>query len=278
MSDFSSSSAFEKKTLVGLWWIPGQERQCYGTLYFDLDGEQKLYILGILENNKESGSSKLPRYNILHGACREDNQIKYVTIFDAICINRSTNPFAHSESLSENYISFHEIWIGSELYDSKDAIVFSSFCFGLNNLEIWHDTSDRFSSKFDEHLKRISAEITTPEPLKLFSDKNVTITIDYWKEAPGFRVGQTESTIRCVPKICISANNGCMPYYGDDGSFEYYFFMIFYLFEFFFFGRTFFFGMRGTLIPIASEKEETTFPIHEDLLFARDITLKQRKQ
>ena len=276
MSDFSSSSAFEKKTLVGLWWIPGQERQCYGTLYFDLDGEQKLYVLGQLEDDKEASLSKLPRYDIIHGACREDNQIKYVTILDAICINRSI-PLAHRERLSENYISFHNVWIGTELYNRKEDIVFSSFCFRMNNLEIWHDTSNRFSSKFDEHLKRISAEITTPEPLNLFSDENVTITVDYWKEAPGFRIGQTESTIRCIPQIHIFSNNGSMPYYGDNESFEYYFFMIFQLFELFFWGQTFFFSMRGYLKEQSLESNQFTVHVQEELFFTRDITLKQRK-
>ena len=39
MADFSPSLTFEKKTFVGLWWIPGQEHKCYGTLSFDIDGE-----------------------------------------------------------------------------------------------------------------------------------------------------------------------------------------------------------------------------------------------
>lgn len=276
MSDFSSSSAFEKRTLVGLWWIPGNENKCYGTLYFDLDGEQKLYILGKLENDKDSDFSNLPRYDIIHGICREDNHIKHVTVLDATCINRSSNPFAHVESLSENYFSFHEIWIGSELYDSRDAIVFSSFCFGLNNLEIWHDTSDSFSVDIDDHFERISTKMTSPEPIKLFSDEKVTITVDYWKEAPGFRIGQTESTIRCIPQIHISSNNGSMPYYGDNESFEYYFFMIFHLFELFFWGQTFFFCIRGYLKELSSDSNQIT--VQEELLFARDITLKQRKQ
>ena len=68
MSDFSSSSAFEKKTLVGVWSIPGQRRKCYGTLHFELDGEQKLSIIGDLGDFDYSHFSRLPEFDQNAGA------------------------------------------------------------------------------------------------------------------------------------------------------------------------------------------------------------------
>lgn len=277
MSSYSSSSAFEKKTLVGLWWIPNQEKKCYGTLYFDLDGEQKLCVIGELEDYNVANCSELPRYSIIHGICRDEGQIKYVTILDATCIRRLT-PMLHRDILSEIDISFRYVWIGTNFYDNRDDIVFSSFYFGLNNLEIWCDTTHIFSATFDGQSNKISAEMTIPDPIVFFVDENVTISVVYREQPPDSRIGQTESTIRCVPQIRISANKGSMPYYGDNDSFEHYLFFIFHLFEIFFWGQTFFFCMNGYKAVISSERGIIPFMIQEELLFSRDITLKQRKK
>ena len=274
MSDFSSSSAFEKKTLVGVWSIPGQRRKCYGTLHFELDGEQKLSIIGDLGDFDYSHFSRLPEFDVIHGACREDGEIKCVTIFDAKYSRRST-PHIYGDMLSESEITFQDVWIGAGYYDKREDIVFSAFSFGLNNLEIWLDTPNLFSANYDSDSHKISAEMTIPPPIEFFSDENVTISVAYWNQGPGLGVGQTESTIRCVPHIFISAKNGSMPYYGDEGSFEYYFLMIFQLFQLMFLGQTFFFYMRGHLSLSALSGKKIPLLFQEELLFARDVTLKQ---
>ena len=277
MPVLASSNAFEKKKLVGEWWLPNQEKKCYGTLYFDLDGEQKLCIIGDLDDRDFSNSPKLPKYAIIHGACWDDGLIRAVTVLDAKCIRRLA-PGVHGELLSENDIAFQDVWIGAECYKNKEDIFFSTFCFRLNNLEMWYETSSIFSVNYGGPSNKISAEVTVPEPIDFFSDENVTISLDFWNQPPSSCVGQTESIIRCVPQICISAKKGRMPYYGDKESFEYYFFMIFQLFELFFFGQTFFFSMRGQIPISASGGMAIPFLFQEELLFARDISLKQRKE
>lgn len=277
MSIFSSSSAFEKKELVGEWWIPSQKKRCYGTLYFDLDGEQKLCIVGDFEHSTIFESSGILGYDIIHGAYREGNQIKYVTVLDAVYMKHSMS-MNHETNISDNILSFQDVWIGTKLYDNREDIVFSSFYFGLNNLEIWHDISRNFTSTFDNLSQTISTKVVIPDPIKLFSDEIVAIYIDYCKQLPGLRIGQTESTIRCAPQIRISVNNGSLPYYGKAGSFEHYLSFVFQLFELFFWGQTFFFCMRGYLKGDSSDNNNIPVPIQEELLFARDVTLKQRRK
>jgi hypothetical protein len=275
MSDFSSSSAFEKKTLVGVWSIPGQRRKCYGTLHFELDGEQKLSIIGDLGDFDYSHFSRLPEFDVIHGACREDGQIKCVTIFDAKYSRRST-PRPYGDMLSESDITFQDVWIGAGFYDKREDIVFSSFSFGLNNIEMWHNTSNFFSRNYDSKKNSISTEMTIPDPIDFFSDDKVTISVAYWNQESGFGAGQTESTIRCIPYISISAKKGNMPYYGEEESFEFYFLMIFQLFQLLFLGQTFFFCMYGHISLSTSRKKTIPLLFREELLFARDITLKQR--
>ena len=276
MSIFSSSSAFEKKKLVGEWWIPNQEKRCFGSLYFDLDGEQKLCIAGNFDNCTFFESSRVRGYDVIHGICRVGNTINNVTVLDAVYTNHSMS-MNHEASISESTLSFQDVWIGTELYDSRDDIVFSSFYFGLNNLAIWHDFSRNFTSEVDDRSKTITAKLVVPEPITFFSDENVAISIDYGKQLPDRRIGQTESTIRCAPQIRISANNGSLPYYGKAGSFEHYLFFVFQMFELFIWGQTFFFCMRGYLEKDSSEGNNKLFPVCEELLFPRDITSKQRK-
>lgn len=271
MADFSPSSTFEKKTLVGLWWIPEQKRQCYGTLYFDMDGKQELHIMGYFE---EKFPGYMTEYKVIHGLCEIGKQKKKVTIFHS-WITRITQQLFDEPNVSKTVISFGDIWIGNCYWDSPEDVQFASFYFGLNNLESWQDERNTFSVDFDSEFKKISTEMKLPEPISIFSDEYVSISIDYWRQAPGFSTGQLESTMRYCPQLFIKANEGILQYYGDRGSYRFYLSWIFQLFELFMTGHTFPFCLHGNgFVP----QEKSTPQIRSDMLYSRDITMKQRKE
>lgn len=271
MSNFSSSSAFEKKTLVGLWWIPKQEKKCYGTLYFDLAGEQKLYLLGCFEDHS---TFSLPKYEVIHGICEVEKKQKAITIFHAWVTNMSPQ-LNDTINISETPISFEDVWIGECLFNSIEDVCFSSFYFGLNNLEKWQDERGTFFANYDRKQKKVMAEMNIPDPILLFSDKNVHIFIDYSIQLPGFCLGQTESIMRYKPQIKIVPKSKSLRYYGNKDSFSFYISLVFQLFELFMFGYTFPFYLHGGN-PVQHDNNSQGESFSE-ILYSRDVTLKQRK-
>lgn len=271
MFDFSPVRTFKKETLIGLWWIPGREHKCYGTLSFDIDGEQKLRIMGYLEGEFPG---YLAEYKVIHGICKVEKETRMVTLFH-VWVTSSPVLMPNESSLSETVVSFDDLWIGNCHYDCKENVCFESFIFGLNNLENWLDQRQIFSNNFDHGLKKISAGMEIPDPIPVFSDEYVSISIDYWRQAPGIGTGQTECTMRCRPLICIKANSETLQYYGDKASYSFYTSWIFQLFELFTEGHTFVFGLHG-YGPVTENK--INMRIQSEILFARDITMKQRKE
>ena len=270
MADFFSSLTFEKKTLTGLWWLPGQEHKCYGTLSFDIDGEQKLRIMGYFEG-KYPGY--LANYKIIHGLCQTDKEQIKITIFKA-CVTHITSQLFGEQKVSETVISLGDLWIGNCHFNSQQDIRFESFSFGLNNLENWLDQRQIFTDNYKPGSKKISAEMNIPDPIPVFSDEYVSISIDYWRQPPGSRTGQTECTMRCKPLICIKPKADSLQYYGETASYEFYISWIFQLFELFMKGHTFPFCLHG-YVPVS--QDEPSLPVRMEILYARDITVKQRK-
>ena len=121
-SEKPSASAFKVKTFTGKWWIPGSEHHCYGTLTFDISGEQHLKIIGFLEG-KYPG--ELQKYEVLHGYCQLDNKTHRVTLFNAWHTHLS-GPMLSGQDICENIILFQEIWIGNRFYNSREDVIFSS--------------------------------------------------------------------------------------------------------------------------------------------------------
>ena len=274
MQNFSPSKMFEKRRYQGIWWIPGSDTKCYGTLFFDIDGEQKLCLIGNIEEENPLSFVVNSRFRTIHGECWINRKLTCVTVFDAVCINLTTN-LLDTKALPESTLSFSELWIGNVHYNTREDISFSVVYFGLNNLEKWKNDKGVFVSTIEEHLKSVSTDMKTPESIVLFSDEKVTISIDYIKQFPQLSIGQTEYTISCTPSIRISAKNGSLPYYGNEGTFEYYSLFMYHLFSLFLFGQTFFFCMHG--YQSAPQGDLSIQPIQEELLYARDITAKQRK-
>ena len=70
-SEKPSASVFKVKKLTGEWWIPGSDHHCYGTLTFDIFGEQHLKIIGFLEGQY---LGNFQAYTVLHGCCKMDKK------------------------------------------------------------------------------------------------------------------------------------------------------------------------------------------------------------
>lgn len=268
-SEKPSASAFKIRALTGKWWIPGSEHHCYGTLTFDISGEQHLKIIGFLEG-KHPG--ELQKYEVLHGYCQMDNKTYRVTLFNAWHTYLS-GPMLNGQDICENTIVFQDIWIGNRFYDKRDDVKFSSFSFGIHNLENWQDERRVFSTDIKNFPAVTTATMTLPPEIKLFEDDNVEIEITYFCQAPGFREGQLSTSMRYCPLICIKSKNDLLPYYGEKSSFEYYWYCVYEFFELLLDGHTYFFDLRGfgkiPEIKVTQEKME--------LLYSRPINPKQRR-
>ena len=268
-SEKPSASAFKVKTFTGKWWIPGSEHHCYGTLTFDISGEQHLKIIGFLEG-KYPG--EIQNYAVLHGYCQMDNKTYYVTLFNAYHTHLA-NHLMSEHNISESIVEFREVWIGNRLYDSKDDVQFASFSFGIHNLENWHDVRKVFSADLNKSPAVTVATMTLPSEIKLFEDDKVTIEITYNCHTPGSCLGQLATSMSYCPIISINSKNDLLPYYGDNASFEYYWYCVYKFFELLLDGYTYFFDLCGLgKIPAISIMQENM-----ELIFSRNIKAKQRK-
>ena len=267
-SEKPSASAFKVKTFTGKWWIPGSEHHCYGTLTFDISGEQHLKIIGFLEG-KYPG--ELQKYEVLHGYCQMDNKTYRVTLFNAWHTYLS-GPMLNGQDICENTIVFQDIWIGNRFYDKRDDVKFSSFTLGIHNLENWQDERGVFDANIDQMPAVTEIKMTLPAEIKLFEDENVIIDIGYSYHGPGFCEGQLSTSMRYCPLICIQSKNDLLPYYGEKVSFEYYWYCVYEFFELLLDGHTYFFDLRGLgKIPEIRVNQERM-----ELLYSRPINPKQR--
>ena len=165
-SDLHADIAFESINYTGEWWVPGMQGQkCFGTLYVTpKENLQKLVLLGSFEGNAFQMWMKYP---IIQGRVSKGSGI---TIFDAICIGKSTS--LNTSDLSETTISFSEMWIGPVFFECQDDIKLEKISFGINNLGQWHNQQ---SFKY-EHQDN-SMKYNHPEELFLYEDNLVRITL-----------------------------------------------------------------------------------------------------
>lgn len=268
-SEKPSTSVFKIRTLTGKWWIPGSEHHCYGTLTFDISGEQHLKIIGFLEG-KYPGT--LQKYEVLHGYCQLDNKTYRVTLFNAWHTNLSGLTL-NGEDICENIIEFQDLWLGTRFYDKQDDVKFASFSFGIHNLENWQDARTVFSTDINKSPAKTAITMALPPNIKLFEDKNVTIELTYICHLPGSCLGQLSSSISYCPVISIDSKNNLLPYYGEKASFEYYWYCVYKFFELLLDGYAYFFNLQGFgKIPEISIMQEKM-----ELIFSRNIKSKQRK-
>lgn len=268
-SEKPSASVFKVKNLTGKWWIPGSDHRCYGTLTFDISGEQHLKIIGSLEKNHPG---TFQHYNVLHGYCQMDKKIYCVTLFSAW--HTSLSGFSISkEAIGENIIGFQDVWIGNRFYEKQEDVKFASFSFGIHNLENWLDERTVFSINWNPFPSMTTTTMTLPPEVELYEDDNVKIGIRYTYYGPGTYMGQLETSMGYCPKISISSKKELLPYYGEERSFEYYWRCVFKFFELLLDGYTYYFDLQGFgIIPEIKIQQEKM-----ELIFSHLITPKQSK-
>lgn len=216
-SDLHADIAFESINYTGEWWVPGMQGQkCFGTLYVTpKENLQKLVLLGMFEGNAFQMWMKYP---IIQGRVSKGSGI---TIFDAICIGKSTS--LNTSDLSETTISFSEMWIGPGFFECQDDIKLEKISFGINNLGQWHNQQ---SFKY-EHQDN-SMKYNHPEELFLYEDSLVRITLGY-KYCTNISI--ENASFEQDARIYIKSKQGKLPFYGQQQSFQYYSNMIYSFFS-----------------------------------------------
>ena len=216
-SNLHADVAFESIEYTGEWWVPGMQGQkCFGHLYITpKENLQKLVLLGSFERNAFQIWNKYP---VIQGRISKGSGI---TIFDAICIGKSTS--LNTPDLSETTISFSEMWIGPGLFECQDEIKLENLSFGINNLGQWHNQQN-----FKYEYKENSIKYIPPEKLLLYEDSLVTISLGY--------ICCTNTSIQNASfeqdaRINIKSKQGKLPFYGEQQSFQYYSNMIYSFFS-----------------------------------------------
>lgn len=268
MSEKPSASVFKVKKLTGEWWIPGSAHRCHGTLTFDIGGDQQLKIIGFLEG-KYTG--KIKNYKVLYGLCTQNNETCCVTIFNAGYMYIPKVPL-HEYDICENTIDLGNVWIGNRHYNDQDDVKFSSFSFGIHNLEQWQAEINAFSIA---HINTttVTTTMTLPPVIKLFEDTNVTIEIKYTYKVPDCRIGQLEAVMNYHPVVKIKSKNGMLPFYGEDISFDHYWYSVYEFFEILLDGYTYFYDLKG----FGEIPDDLTVQTKAELVYSRPINTKQRK-
>lgn len=269
MSEKPSASVFKVKTFTGKWWIPGSNYHCYGTLKFDIFGEQRLKIFDYLEGKYPDG---LKSYNVLHGYCQSDNRIYRVTLFN-VRYTYLSGPSLGEHNVCENIIEFQYFWFGTTFYDKQEDVKFASLTFGIHNLENWQDERGVFDDNFKQMPPVAEIKMTLPADINLFEDENVVIDIGYSYRLSGFCEGQLSTSMQYCPHISIKSKNGVLPYYGEKASFEYYWYCVYEFFELLLDGKTYLFDLRG----FGKSSEIMVEQKKMELLFSRTINPKQRR-
>ena len=216
-SNLHADVAFESIEYTGEWWAPGMQGQkCFGHLHIKpKENLQKLVLLGSFEENAFQMWTKYP---IIHGRISKGSGI---TIFDAICIGKSTS--LNTPDLSETTISFSEMWIGPGLFECQDEIKLENYSFGINNLVQWHN-----QQSFKYEYKDNSMKYNHPEKLILYEDNLVTISLGYKYRT---NISIDNASFEQDARINIQSKQGKLPFYGELQSFQYYSNMIYSFFS-----------------------------------------------
>lgn len=263
MLETTSSTVLKVKSFSGTWWIPESNQRWYGTLTFEIMGEQSLKIISESEELllTQDDSSK-----IFHGNCIVDGFLKCVTVFHALR-TRSSSHENDPNTLWQYVFSVNDIWISNVHYQTWEDVKFTSFSFKMHNLEYWLNEKNVFETQSNDET--ISAAMRRVPVIKLFENETVEIEVNYSYNHPHRETAQLAATISYCPEIKIISKNGDLAFYGQGNSFEYYWQCIYDFICLCLGGYTYFFDMDGC--KSGSEK------VYSTVLFSHDITAKQRK-
>ena len=212
----------KEQEYLGYWWLPikdGQQQDNRaGVLHFKPDGRANLNLLGAFERDVQFlWRHPLKKYPVIQGAA---HGLKRFSLFDCITSNQNFNSSEPAE-LAAVQIDFVDGWVGQETYSAKDKIQFLNLTAGMHGLSAWHNVS-AFASKNDWDNMHIELQYDCPAPLELFKDEQVEISLVYSWQGVTQQLAQCEGKISHDSRILIKSLNGKLPYYGEQGSYDFY--------------------------------------------------------
>lgn len=237
---FKAKTILEPIEFWGNWRIPQKGKspeELPGLLKFQTNSHGKLVVCGNLTNTP---LYKMETYPVLWGTNVDSH--KAISIFDAFVSRISFIPVHKNQPVT---ISFSEYWEGNVFFKNRDDVKFKSISFGINNLEMWHNTS-YYDSTYDDKLNTIKMTYKRPKKVELFEDENVYIYLGYNVSAPGWGYGQNTASIKQTARIVIKSKRGkLLKFYGDSNSYQYYMEMIFYFLSLMIGKNTFIYDING---------------------------------
>ena len=212
----------KEQEYLGYWWLPvkvGQQQvKRAGVIHFAPNNRAELDLLGAFEEGVPFALERqLLEYPVIQGAA---HGLKRITLFDCVTYNNNQD-WLESTELADVRIAFIEGWVGRETYAAKDGIQFWDFRAGMHGLSAWHNAK-AFASRNDWDNKHTELLYDCPESVELFKDELVEIKLIYSWQPASQQLAQCEGKISHDPRILIKALNGRLPYYGEQGSYDFY--------------------------------------------------------
>lgn len=263
---FKATTILDPIEFWGNWGIPQNDKlpeELPGMFQFQTNSHGKLVVCG---NFKDIPLRMMDTYPVFWGTIFYSN--KKVSIFDAFVSNIVLLPVQKNQPIT---LSFSEYWEGDVFFKNRDDVKFKEVSFGINNLEVWHN-SNPYETSWPKRGTNIKTNYRRPSGLDLFEDENVTIKLGYNVEGPGMGYGQTVFSIKQSARIVITSKRGrLLPYYGKTHSFQYYINLIFCFFSLLIGKNTFIYDIRGTVKKTRRQKGKVIWGIHATRYWRRGI-------
>lgn len=211
----------KEQEYLGYWWLPVKDGQQQikraGVIHFAPNSRAELDLLGAFEEGSFTLEHPLLKYPVIQGAAHD---LKRITLFDCVTYKSNFNFFEPAE-LADVRVAFIEGWVGRETYSAKDEIRFLNLMAGMYGLAAWHNAK-AFASRNDLANKHTELRYDCPESVELFKDELVEINLVYSWQPASQQLAQCEGKISHEPRIFIKSLNGKLPYYGEQGSYDFY--------------------------------------------------------
>ena len=225
---------WQERLVKGKWQVPelfGNETFVYGELIFG--GERHPVLsLSYMHDDLLAGVDCFKVVKIRHiiGSCIYDdehgNQNNVaIDLYDCFVskISTSLSFILSGRNMLGAEIVASDVWCGDANLDAetKNDISFQSLSVGIKGLEAWCGGSF-FKPKIKEKGIGAIIDYTSPEPLKIYDDFAVSVSIVYTWHGLKVSLCQNEMAIGHYSRIVIDSKQGPLRYYGDETSFEFY--------------------------------------------------------
>lgn len=247
-----------KRLVKGKWLVPelfGKDKFVYGELTFGGD-RQAVLSLNYAHDDLLVGVdySRVIKIEHIIGRCLYDDEYGKqndvaVDLYECFVSKLSTTlDFVLSgRQLLGAKIVASDVWCGATNLEAetKQDITFKSISFGVKGLEDWCGGSF-FASTIKDEMRGAIIDYTSPEPVKIYDDLEVSVSIVYNWHGLAMSRGQTDMTIGHYSRVVIESKRGPLKYYGDEPSFEFYLKLIAIFFSILIGNGSFSFAIRGS--------------------------------